>query len=51
MEDLEELWDLEEEVQDDMVSGAESISILNLDALIKMPMPELDPEEEVEKEL
>ncbi len=28
----------------------ESVSILELDALIKMPMPDKDPEEEVEKE-
>ncbi len=34
-----------------MVPGVESISILELDALIKMPMPEEDPEKEVEKEL
>ncbi len=33
-----------------MVLGAESVGIPELDALIKMPMPEEDPEEEVEKE-
>ncbi len=33
----------------EMISGVESISILELDMLIKMPMPDEDPEEEVEK--
>ncbi len=51
MEDLDELLDLEEEVRGDMVPGMESIGILELDALIKMPMPEEDPEEEAEKEV
>ncbi len=51
VEDSDEPWDKEEEIQKDMVPGAESISILELDALIKMPMPEEDPEEEAEKEL
>ncbi len=51
MEDLDEPLDLEEEVRVDMVSGVESVGILELDALIKMPMPEEDPEEEAEKEV
>ncbi len=51
MENSDEPWDKEEEVQKDMVLGVESVSILELDALIKMPMPEEDPEEEVEKKL
>ncbi len=51
VEDSDEPWDKEKEVQKDMVPGVESVSILELDALIKMPMPEEDPEEEVEKEL
>lgn len=34
-----------------MVPGTESVDILDLDALIKMPIPEVNPEEEVEKEL
>ncbi len=34
-----------------MIPGAESVGILELDALIKMPMPDEDLEEEVEKEL
>ncbi len=33
-----------------MVPGMESVSVPELDALIKMPMPEEDPEEEAEKE-
>ncbi len=51
MEDSDEPLDLEKEVRDDMVPGTESVSILELDALIKMPMPDVDPEEEAEKEL
>ncbi len=51
MEDLDEPLDLEEEVRGDMVPGVESVGIPELDALIKMPMPEEDPEEEAEKEV
>ncbi len=43
--------DEKKEVQKEMIPEAESISILELDALIKMPMPKEDLEEEVEKEL
>ncbi len=50
MEDSDELLDKEEEVRDDMVPGTESVGIPELDTLIKMPMPEEDPEEEAEKE-
>ncbi|KAK0432108.1 hypothetical protein EV421DRAFT_1924530 [Armillaria borealis] len=50
VEDSDEPLDLEEEIRNDMIPGAESVSIPELDALIKMPMPELDPEEEAEKE-
>ncbi|SJL06756.1 uncharacterized protein ARMOST_10098 [Armillaria ostoyae] len=50
VEDSDEPLDLEEEIQMDMVPGAESIGILDLDAMIKMPMPVEDLEEEVEKE-
>ncbi|KAK0447947.1 hypothetical protein EV421DRAFT_1733121 [Armillaria borealis] len=50
MEDLDEPLDLEEEIQTDMIPGAESVGILKLDALIKMPMPIEDSEEEAEKE-
>lgn len=50
VEDSDELLDLEEEIRESMVSGAESVGILELDALIKMPMPEVDPVEEAEKE-
>ncbi|PBK77838.1 hypothetical protein ARMSODRAFT_968131 [Armillaria solidipes] len=50
VKDLDEPLDLEEEICNDMIPGAESISIPELDALIKMPMPYLDSEEEVEKE-
>ncbi len=51
MEDSDEPLDLEEEIQEDMVPGTEAIGILDLDASIKMPMPEVNPEEEAEKEL
>ncbi len=51
VEDSDEPLDLEEEVREDMVPGAESVGILELDVLIKMPMPDVDPEEEAEKEL
>ncbi len=51
VEDSDEPLDLEEEVRNDMVPGADSIGIPELDALIKMPMPDEDPEEEAEKEL
>ncbi len=34
-----------------MVLGMESVGIPELDALIKMLMPDKDPEEEVEKEV
>ncbi len=51
MEDSDEPLDLEEEVREDMVPGMESIGILELDVLIIMPMPDVDPEEEAEKEL
>ncbi|KAK0421776.1 hypothetical protein EV421DRAFT_1915322 [Armillaria borealis] len=50
VEDLDEPLDLEEEIRMDMIPGAESIGIPDLDALIKMPMPMEDPEEEAEKE-
>ncbi|KAK0449942.1 hypothetical protein EV421DRAFT_1899430 [Armillaria borealis] len=50
VEDSDEPLDLEEEIRNDMIPGAESVGILELDALIKMPMPELDPEEEAKKE-
>ncbi len=51
VEDSDEPLDLEEEVRNDMVPGTDSVGIPELDALIKMPMPDEDPEEEVEKEL
>ncbi len=51
MEDSNEPLDLEEEVRDDMIPGMESIGIPDLNVLIKMPMPEVNPEEEAEKEL
>ncbi|PBK83410.1 hypothetical protein ARMGADRAFT_1089529 [Armillaria gallica] len=51
VEDLDEPLDKEEEIHTGMIPGAESISIPELDALIKMPMPEENPEEEAEKEL
>ncbi len=51
VEDSDEPLDLEEEIWEDMVPGTEAVSVLDLDALIKMPMPEVNPEEEVEKEL
>ncbi len=51
VEDSDEPLDKEEEVREEMVPGAESIGILELDALIKMPMPTEDLEEEAEKEL
>ncbi len=50
VEDSDEPLDLEEEVREDMVPGAESVGIPELDVLIKMPMPDVDPEEEAEKE-
>ncbi|KAK0456927.1 hypothetical protein EV421DRAFT_1923189 [Armillaria borealis] len=50
VEDSDEPLDLEEEVRQDMIPRAESVGIPELDALIKMPMPELDLEEETEKE-
>ncbi len=34
-----------------MVPGADSVGIPELDALIKMPMPQEDPEEEAEREV
>ncbi len=49
MEDSDEPLDLEEEVREDMVLGTESVGIPELDVLIKMPMPDVDPEEEAEK--
>ncbi len=51
MKDSDEPLDLEEEVREYMVPGAASIGILELDVLIKMPLPEEDPEEEAEKEV
>ncbi len=51
VEDSDEPLDLEEAVRNDMVLGTDSIGIPELDALIKMPMPDEDPEEEAEKEL
>ncbi|PBK71419.1 hypothetical protein ARMSODRAFT_973840 [Armillaria solidipes] len=50
VEDSDELLDLEEKIHNDMIPGVESVGILDLDAMIKMPMPELDLEEEAEKE-
>ncbi len=50
VEDSDEPLDLEEEVREDIVPGMESISILELDALIKLLMPDKDLEEEVERE-
>ncbi len=51
VEDADEPLDKEEEICMGMIPGAESVGILELDAMIKMPMPEENPEEEVEKEL
>ncbi len=51
VEDSDEPLDLEEEVRGTMVPGADSVGIPELDALIKMPMPEEDTEEEAEKEV
>ncbi len=51
VEDLDEPLDLEEEVRGTMVPGADSVGIPELDALIKMPMPQEDPEEEAEREV
>ncbi len=51
MEDSDEPLDLEEEVRGTMVPGTDSIGIPELDALIKMPMPQEDLEEEAEKEV
>ncbi len=51
VEDSDEPLDLEEEVRKDMVPGVDSVGIPELDALIKMPMPDKDLEEEAEKEL
>ncbi|KAK0449356.1 hypothetical protein EV421DRAFT_1732628 [Armillaria borealis] len=39
VEDLDKPLDLEKEIRTDMIPGAESIGIPELDALIKMPMP------------
>ncbi|SJL07240.1 uncharacterized protein ARMOST_10583 [Armillaria ostoyae] len=50
VEDSDELLDLEEEIQMDMIPEAESVGIPDLDAMIKMPMPMEDLEEEAEKE-
>ncbi len=41
----------EETIHMEMIPGAESIGIPELDALIKMPIPEENPEEEAEKEV
>ncbi len=51
VEDSDEPLDLEEEIHEDIVLGAESVGIPELDALIKMLLPELNLEEEAEKEL
>ncbi len=51
MEDSDEPLDKEEKVREDTVPGTESIGISELDALFKMPMPNEDLEEEVEKEV
>ena len=50
VENLDEPLDLEEEIREEMVPGVDTIGIPELDALIKMPMPEMDPKEEVERE-
>ncbi|SJL12783.1 uncharacterized protein ARMOST_16214 [Armillaria ostoyae] len=50
VEDLDEPLDLKEEICNNMIPGAESVGILDLDVMIKMLMPKLDPEEEAEKE-
>ncbi len=50
VEDLDEPLDKEEEVQNYMVPGAESIGMPELDVLIKMSMPEEDLEK-AEKEI
>ncbi len=51
VEDSDEPLDKEEEVREDMVPGTESVGISELDALFKMPMPNEDLAEEVEKEV
>ncbi len=51
VEDSDEPLDLEKKIQEDMVPGMEAIGFPDLDALIKMPMPEVNPKEEAEKEL
>ncbi len=51
VEDSDEPLDKEETIRMEMIPGAESVGILELDMLIKMPMPDEDPEEEVEKEI
>ncbi len=51
VEDSDEPLDKEKEVREDIVPGMESVSIPELDALIKMPMLKEDLEEEAEKEL
>ncbi len=51
VEDSDEPLDQEEEVREGMIPGVESVGIPELDALIKMPMPEEDLEEEAEREL
>ncbi|PBK62703.1 hypothetical protein ARMSODRAFT_980541 [Armillaria solidipes] len=50
VEDSDEPLDLEEQIRTDMIPGAESVGIPDLDVMIKMPMPAEDPEEEAEKE-
>ncbi len=51
MDDSHEPLDLGEEVWNDMVRGMDSVGIPELAALIKMPMPDENPEQEAEKEL
>ncbi len=51
VEDSDEPLDKEEVIHTEMIPGVESVSILELDAMMKMPMPEEDPEEEAKKEL
>ncbi|PBK71394.1 hypothetical protein ARMSODRAFT_973824 [Armillaria solidipes] len=50
VEDSDELLDLEEEIHQDIIPRAESVGILDLNMMIKIPMPKLDLEKETEKE-
>ncbi|SJL08324.1 uncharacterized protein ARMOST_11687 [Armillaria ostoyae] len=49
LENLDESLHLEKEIWQNMILEVKSIGISDLDAMIKMPMPELDLEEEVKK--